>query len=497
MHPATLTTQLPLLLILLATLAGCQPGNDGGSAETVNIPASPAQITSFQTRLKSLPYTELGASAATSSSAEENTLISVFDLTQAVAMIGWGARGDTAAELATALSLPQTQIYWASIFQSVASSFKIAPGLNLDSQFWGQARYPFSLGFLDALDKGHTATTEQPDFVADLGGETFIPIAAWATDDSNQLLNAETFDWESPRNRTRILAGSRISLSARFDAAAYSEQSGIFSDLNDRFWQMPMLRFNGSFDSFENDKLRAVALPLSQNNGIRLLLLTPKQGMFSGIIDDLDNQVASLLPRLQPTAGDWWLPTFALSDRGERSGRFQSMGANRAFSEEEADFSGINGDGYLYLKEIEQRSQLELTAAGVNASSVTLARAQATLSEPLSYIPGAGSGFVDSSSDFTLTSPTINLEVCISPPAADALPFILLLIDQSQQTPLFASKILNPNGISADAAYLGRTSDCLPTFIFPDLPLYVPPGEVRIISAGNTLVTPVPIITVP
>tara|TARA_R110002095_G_scaffold201444_2_gene182308 strand:+ start:893 stop:1210 length:318 start_codon:yes stop_codon:yes gene_type:complete len=92
MYPAVITARLPLVLILLATLAGCQPSNHGGSAESVNIPASPAQITSYQTRLNNLPYTELGASAATSSSAEKNTLISVFDLTQAVAMIGWGAR---------------------------------------------------------------------------------------------------------------------------------------------------------------------------------------------------------------------------------------------------------------------------------------------------------------------------------------------------------------------------------------------------------------------
>ena len=71
MYPAVITPRVPLVLILLATLAGCQPGNDGGSVETLNIPASPAQITSFQTRLNSLPYTGLGASAATSSSAKK------------------------------------------------------------------------------------------------------------------------------------------------------------------------------------------------------------------------------------------------------------------------------------------------------------------------------------------------------------------------------------------------------------------------------------------
>ncbi len=452
-----------LILMGLLAVAGC--GNESVTGEA-KVVASQAQVSTLESGLGDLSMAGLGAEPdltpqlsvqSIGDDSHNNTVISAFDLAQALAMVGWGSRGETALEMASSLGLPADVRYWPSLFESIRTRLTNDQTLSFNaSHLWGQSDYPFLAAYTHALSDGYGATMTPSDFRSDLIGETFEAVGEWARYDSLGLLAAERFSWGDSPVYTRIIAGSRLGVDLSFPAESLSVQDGVFVGFDGDYRRLPMLRFSGELESVETDILRAVSLPLSQADvNALVLVLMPKPGSFGVVVKDLQAQVSTTLAQLQPVSGEWWLPAFSLSEQAGRRSLLTSRGIVAAFDKQGADFSAINGDGYLYLDDTDQRIQWRLTQEGVQASSVTLVRARATLDEP--YFSGGSGGF-DYSGAFI--SQQI-LPVCLeNPPVANAHPFIVLVLERSTGMPLLGSKLVNVSGVEFGADYLGKTEGC-------------------------------------
>ncbi len=367
-------------------------------------------------------------------SGDGNTLIAPFDAQQLLAGLAPGASGETLQAIATAGG-------WASLEDSSGT----LAGLSLWEQradalgaverqrwLWGQAGYRFDRGYLRTQAGLFGPERAALDFRGD------FPSARAAIEDAL----GDRLALEDIGDRSRLVLAQSTRLQAAWaDGLTVEPFEGRFGE-HEQQRLVPMLRISGELSVAEGEDYRAVAVPLAEG-GLSLMVIIPAPGAFDAVRGRLDaefwRRLGEGLASVQTTLK---LPLFFLS---RTLIDYPDLGI--AQREEAADFSPVNGAGFLYLEPLRQALELQVDEAGLGATTTTAAVHTATRDEPadLFYPPSPITGGViiswpDNSS----------LTRCFYPP--DQRPFLFAVYTRDTATLLYIGQVKSLDGppVAAD-----------------------------------------------
>ncbi|MCZ7662925.1 MAG: serpin family protein [Thermoleophilia bacterium] len=383
-------------LIALLALAGLMGCGQATTEETTSTAGSVELVRSEKSRVQSAAgdvettaVAQGGTQFALSlfrevRSPDTNLAFSPYSLTTALAMTLAGARAETEEEMLAALAipLPAEEIHPAlnGLARELEQSAEVSKENDLEltlrqaASLWGQQGEGFIYrpAFLDLLAEQYGAGLR---LVEDLSSEDArLHINDWAAKETAGLV----LELLPPGALTKgppiyLVLANTLSLSApwHWPFSPEATSPGPFHLLDGTTRQVPMMHQNMPFPYAEGNDYQAVELPYVGGE-FGMVILLPAPGRFEEFTRTLDAS------RLQEILGDLdageeapplTLPRFSVEWSGSLKGALRALGMEQAFDPSLADFSGMNGQGGLWVDDAYQAARVSVDEVGTEAAA--------------------------------------------------------------------------------------------------------------------------------
>lgn len=311
----------------------------------------------------------------------ENQLLAPHSLSTAIAMVYAGARGETERQLAQALhfTLPQVELHAAfnALDQALAGRETKEDTFQLQviNAAWGQQETRFAGSFLDTLAENYGAGIRLLDF--EQSEQALRTINAWGSEQTEQRIPALLPD-NSVGSETVLVLTNATYFKAGWQHpfAAAATRDAAFTLLDDSQRTVPMMTQVASLRYAAGRDVQLVELPYAGGD-VSMVILLPDGGAFEAFGRELDARtLAGLLGELQPVELRLTMPRFSYSANLELKDPLMALGMRDAFGGE-ADLSGIDGTGELFIDQVYQQTFISVDEAGseaAGASAVVIAR---------------------------------------------------------------------------------------------------------------------------
>jgi serpin B len=312
------------------------------------------------------------------SSIEGNLFFSPYSILTALAMTYAGARGATADQMRRALyfSLKPEQLHQAfAQLQECMAQIEKKGGVQLKiaNALWPHLTYPFLLEYLALVEHyygvGITGVNyNDPEAARDT-------INAWVEGKTEQKIK-QLIPEGILNELTRLVLTNAIYFKGdwarQFDPlitepAPFWVASGVSVTAS-------MMYQEGQFHYCEAPGVQILELPYI-GGGLSMIVLLPDE--VDGLAHLEQNLTAENLVRWtwMVSNGDreveLTLPRFKLSYACQLDKMLQSMGMVDAFSDDEADFSGMDGTDYLYISAVLHKAFVAINEEGTEAAAAT------------------------------------------------------------------------------------------------------------------------------
>lgn len=312
----------------------------------------------------------------------QNVFLSPLSISNALAMVYAGARGDTETQMASALhfDLPQDLLHpafnWLDI--ELASRGEGAIGsdggdfrLNVVNAIFGQVGFEFLPAFLDRLAVNYGAGLSLVDFASDPEAARQV-INTWVEDATESnivdllpdgiittstrlvLTNAVYFNaaWKTPFDPDRTTPN-----------VFHAPGADITADMMTGEVQGVKQAIGAGYE--------ALSLPYDGDE-LDMVFIVPDQGEFEVIEANLTaSWLGGVLSDLAPSGiGGVTIPKFDFRFKTNVVETLKSLGMSDAFTDN-ADFSGINGARSLQITGIVHEAFIKVTEAGTEAGGAT------------------------------------------------------------------------------------------------------------------------------
>ncbi len=314
------------------------------------------------------------------------------------------------------------------------------------SALWVQSEYRFLSSYFNTQTRYYVPEIAGLDFKNDMYGSGQF-ISTWLNAASqDKLTPLMTFNGSQINERTRL-----VTLNSEVVNAAWPELFDATQTTDERFKMLdgtmklvPTMHTTGTFDIAASDQYMAFQLPI-KNSTLAMLVIMPKAGQFATVQTQLDTPplLEKIIAALRPTNTTLHLPHFSIATTKE-------VKIPSASDEAFADFSAVNGQGHLYLKQMAQMATIDVTESGMVARAGGLSILEATKGEPLSVWNPSNSSKVSAiwiGQDLNPTGQTFDFmssTPCYYPPLLH--PFMFVIRDTITSTPLYAGVWTTPPG---------------------------------------------------
>jgi len=305
-----------------------------------------------------------------------NLFFSPYSVSTALAMTYAGARGNTEAQMASALhfSLPQDDLHAAfgDVIGDLNGSQREGYQLNTANRLWGQRGYGFLPGYLDVTRLNYGAELAQVDFIG-------------ATEPTRQTINHWVEEQTQQKIQNLIPSGALTPLTrlvltnAIYFKSDWKYQFDPEHTKHAPFWTTPDEQVNVSM-MHQLNNFKHAALPTFQilelpytSEDLSMIALLPNER------DGLAELEASLTAETLGQSADQMvskkvsvsIPKFGMTQKFELSSVLSSLGMSDAFDSTAADFSGMNGEGNLYISSVVHKAFINLDEEGTEAAAAT------------------------------------------------------------------------------------------------------------------------------
>jgi serpin B len=308
---------------------------------------------------------------------KRNLFFSPYSISSALAMTFAGTRGSTEQEMADVLRFPAEQDDLHSVFARLNATIfggkKPDYTIKIANRLCGQQGYQLRAEFLKLLRTSYGADFEQLDF----GGQPEI-----ASQKINQWVEEQTAGKitnlivpEALSELTRLLLVNAVyfkgNWSEKFDEAATKEDFFRLGLLNKV--KVQMMHQQASFSYAEADGVQVIELPYGDRDLSMVVLLPQHVGELAKLESALSaSNVNKWLTAFFPQSVDVYLPKFRLSEQFVLAAVLKSMGMASAFSDMDADFSGITDQQPgLCISEVIHKAFVEVNEEGTEAAAAT------------------------------------------------------------------------------------------------------------------------------
>jgi len=317
-------------------------------------------------------YRSLGAGA-------QNTVFSPASIAAALQMALCGARGDTAAQIATALhvSVPDAAADGLRVLTDVLTASAGHPDVTLraPNTMWVQAGLPLSPEFTHQLRDAAMVTVRPADFA-------HAPQEARAQ--INQLIADQTagkitnlLGPSAISAATRLVLANAVYLKAAWafpfpghataDAPFYPGTGGAVGD-RDEPLTVPVMRLTADLDYLRADGYQAVLLPYKASR-LAMAVVLP-DGPLSALAPRLAGGLGPLLQGTAKQSVALSLPKFRQRASFGLIPVLQQLGIGDAFTDT-ADFSGITTAERLFIGAVVHQAYIDVDEQGTEAAAAT------------------------------------------------------------------------------------------------------------------------------
>lgn len=323
-----------------------------------------------------------------------NLFFSPLSISEALAMTYAGAKGQTASEMASALrfTLPAERLHpafdWLDL--ELASRGQGALGkdgqpfrLRVSNSLWGDAKSEFEPPFLDTLAQNYGAGMNLVDFRA-APEPSRIRINDWVAEQTEQRIK-DLIPPGAIDGLTRLVLTNAVYFNAawqsKFQPSATA--SDTFNKLDGSTLPVEMMNQTQYMRYAAGAGYEVVELPYDGGE-VAMVVLLPAAGNFSQFENSLAGDgLRSILASLKPDYVQLGLPKFRVAGASVSvKEAMQKLGMRLAFSDRDADFSGISSKEYLYVSDILHKGFVEVDENGTEAAAATAVIVTATSVPP-------------------------------------------------------------------------------------------------------------------
>lgn len=354
------------------------------------------------------------------SDAQENIFFSPYSLSNALAMTYAGSAGETAKQMANVLHFNLSADAIHPAFSELANLIQVKPDqgyrIQMANRLWGQENYGFLDKFLTLTQEYYGAGLQELDFETQ-PEESRQVINQWVAEQTQDTIT-NLIPEGSFNQTTRLVLTNAIYVQGNWLSPFQPENTKpeLFTVVSGEQVTVPMMYQKNRFWYGELNGVKVLRL-FYVDYGISMLILLPESvEQLPQLEQNLNSETLESLIECadREYMVDLWLPKFKITAEFELKETLSAMGMEIAFSKEEANFSGMNGNPEdLYLSAVIHKAFVDVNEVGTEA--------------------GAGSAVVAGSRS-------------TSPPAifrADR-PFIFLIQDNESDSILFLGRVVNP-----------------------------------------------------
>jgi serpin B len=306
-----------------------------------------------------------------------NIFFSPESISAAMAMLYAGAKGETAQQIAQAMSFLLPNGDFASAFGSLLADLNgpqpagadgQTPTLDIANSLWGQTGFPFLSSYLQTLNKSFQSEMHSVDFMGDPEAQR-TAINQWVADNTGQMIQNLLPDGFITK-ATRLVLANAIYFNAPWLYSFGQTVQQAFhlpgGDVN-----VDMMKQEENYEYASGSNYQAVEIPYVGNESMVVLL--PKAGQFDQFDSSLTaSEVQGIEQQMQPRDVNLSLPKFGYGQTTDLTQTLQKMGVTDAFDPGGADLSGIDGTNDLYVSDVLHKAIIEVTAQGTKAAAVTV-----------------------------------------------------------------------------------------------------------------------------
>lgn len=316
----------------------------------------------------------------------ENIFYSPFSVSEALAMVSAGARGETADQMLKTLHLSQDKDALHPAFNALDSHLmnlgekprkpESEPfELTVANSIWGQNGEEFNTVFLETLAANYGAGLNTLDFISapEASRET---INEWVEEKTQERIE-DLLPKGSVNSRTRLVLANAIYFKASWMAAFQEESTkpGKFTLRDGSTVETDLMHQSANFDYAQMDGFKAIALPYDGGDVSMLVMLPKNLDKFEKSLSakTLNDTVAALKKKHVTLT----LPEFEFTVPLTLTKTLQDMGMVDAFGGS-ADFSGMTDADDLRISEVIHKAYVSVDEAGTEAAAATAVTMRAT-----------------------------------------------------------------------------------------------------------------------
>jgi serpin B len=307
-----------------------------------------------------------------------NLFFSPMSVSTALAMTYAGARGETAAQMAKTLhfNLPPAQLHPA--MGALLSDLNAAHDgyqLRVANSLWAQQGYVFNDDFLTLTKSDYGAGFQQVDF-ARAAEKARLTINDWtAQNTEDKIKDLLKPDILTPK--TKLVLTNAIYFKSDWQEKFHKEttREEDFHLVPGQTVKAPLMHQTGSYSYFNGGTFQILDIPYRSGECSMIILLPNEKSGLTALEQALTaTNTRKWLGQLKPAPEVIvTIPKFKTTQQFELQGALGAMGMPKAFSDTQADFSGMTPVRELYISAVIHKAFIDVTEEGTEAAAATSA----------------------------------------------------------------------------------------------------------------------------
>jgi serpin B len=314
-----------------------------------------------------------------------NLFFSPHSISSALAMTYEGAKGQTAEEMRLVLHLPEDIEKVRSGFEGINKEINRASKmyrLTTANALWAQKDYPFVEEYFTTIEKYYGGKATNLDFITETE-RSRVTINNWVEDKTykriKDLIPKGVLD-----PMTRMVLTNAIYFKANWSSQFEAENTrdAKFKLGTGKETDVRMMHQTHYYNYGETDDLQILEMDYLGNE-LSMLVLLPKENDIAAIESVLSKEkIAEWKKDMMSAEVIVSFPKFKFETKYFMSSDLKAMGMPTAFSELDADFTGMSPTDELYISEVIHQTFVEVAEYGTEAAAATAVVMKATSARP-------------------------------------------------------------------------------------------------------------------
>ncbi|MGO9244559.1 MAG: serpin family protein [Verrucomicrobiia bacterium] len=310
-----------------------------------------------------------------------NLFFSPYSISTALAMTYGGARGETEKQMAKVLgfTVPQARLHpaFAALKAELdAIQKKGLVQLSVANSLWPQKGYPFRPDFLGLLKQDYDTSVTPLDY-REAGEAARKTINDWVEAKTNRKIT-DVIGPGTLGPLTRLVLANAIYFKGQWDSPFKSRLTTEqpFHLATGKNVKCQLMNKQEEFGYAETPDLQMLALPYAGYDLSMVVLLPRKMDGIGALENDLTaGKLAEWMEGLRQKEVQEvkvYLPKFKLTRKFSLAETLAKIGMTDAFSQEEANFSGMDGHTNLCISAVVHKAFVDVNEEGTEAAAATV-----------------------------------------------------------------------------------------------------------------------------